>query len=127
MDPNGHRFPEPQQCIYWGNPERVRGVMEERFELLDTYADDDRFRRYLLKCRECGQLYFFQFYESIDWEDGNDPQYSKYIPVTTMDDVEMLKKTSSIELSLFSPSLNVDFPKTAKAPTIYWAGGRSTA
>ena len=97
-------------------------MMKECFELIDTYADDSHLRRYLLKYRECGQLYFFEFYEWIDWENGNDPQYSKYIPVTTMDDVEMLKNASPFDLLQFSPSLNIDFPKDGKAPTIYWAG-----
>ena len=89
------------KCIYWDNPELVHGMMKECFELIDTYADDSHVRRYLLKCRECGQLYFFEFYEWIDWENGNDPQYSKYIPVTTMADVEMLKNASPFDLLLF--------------------------
>jgi hypothetical protein len=122
MGANLHRFPEPRQCVYWDNPKLVRGTMKERFELIDTYADESHLRRYLLKFRECGQLYFFEFYEWIDWEDGNDPQYTKYIPVTTMDDVEMLKNAEPFDLLRFSPSLNIDFPKDAKAPTVYWAG-----
>jgi hypothetical protein len=121
-----HRFPEPQQCTYWRNPVLVRAApMKERFELIDTYADESHLRRYLLKCRECGQLYFFEFYEWIDWEHGNDPQYSKYIPVPTVDDAQMLRKASQAELLLFSPSLNLDFPKDADAPKIYWAGKAS--
>jgi hypothetical protein len=116
-------FAEPRQCVYWDNPELVCStLMKELFELIDTYADEIHLRRYLLKCRECGQLYFFEFYEWIDWEHGNDPQYSKYIPVPTMDDAQMLRKASQAELLLFSPSLNIDFPKDADAPTIYWAG-----
>ena len=72
-----HRFAEPHQCAYWHNPELVRDApMKEGFELVETYADESHLRRYLLKCRECGQLYFFEFYEWVDWEHGNDPQYS---------------------------------------------------
>lgn len=37
----------------------------------------------------------------------------------------MLKKASQAELLLFSPSLIIDFPRDADAPTIYWAGKRS--
>jgi hypothetical protein len=80
----------------------------------------------LLKCRECGQLYFFEFYEWVDWENGNDPQYSKYIPVPTVDDAQMLRKATQAELLLFSPSLNIDFPRDADAPKIYWAGKGSS-
>ncbi|MGH8200911.1 MAG: hypothetical protein ACREVO_11200 [Steroidobacteraceae bacterium] len=117
------RFAAPTQCVYWHNPELVRTApMEEGFELIDTYADESHLRRYLLKCRECGQLYFFEFYEWIDWEHGNDPQYSKYIPVPTLDEAQRLKQASQAELLLFSPSLNIDFPKEAETSTIYWAG-----
>jgi hypothetical protein len=118
-----HQFRKPEQCVYWNDPESVRRVpMKDFFELIDTYASESHLRRYLLKCRECGQLYFFEFYESIDWENGNDPQYSKFIPVSTMDDAEMLKNASPGELPRFSPSLNIDFPKDAEAPTVYWVG-----
>ena len=118
-----HRFAQPAQCTYWHNPELVRAApMKKGFELIDTYANESHLRRYLLKCRECGQLYFFEFYEWIDWEHGNDPQYSKYIPVPTVDDAQMLQKASQAELLLFSPSLNIDFPRDADAPTIYWTG-----
>jgi hypothetical protein len=100
--------------------------MKEGFELIDTYADESHLRRYLLKCRECGQLYFFEFYEWVDWEHGNDPQYSKYIPLPTASDAQMLRKASQAEPLLFSPSLNIDFPKNADALTIYWAGKGSS-
>ena len=127
MEPNIHQFLEPTQCVYWDNAKLVSSApMKELFELIDTYADESHLRRYLLKCRECGQLYFFEFYEWIDWEHGNDPQYSKYIPVSTIDDAEMLKNASPGELLRFSPSLNIDFPKDAEAATIYWAGKLSS-
>ena len=121
------RFAEPAQCVYWRDAELVRAApMKDGFELIETYADESHLKRYLLKCRECGQLYFFEFYEWVDWENGNDPQYSKYIPVPTVDDAQMLKKASQAELLLFSPSLNIDFPKEAERSRIYWAGKRSS-
>jgi hypothetical protein len=121
------RFAEPAQCVYWRDAELVRAApMKDGFELIETYADESHLKRYLLKCRECGQLYFFEFYEWVDWENGNDPQYSKYIPVPTVDDAQMLRKATQAELLLFSPSLNIDFPKDADAPKIYWAGKGSS-
>jgi hypothetical protein len=123
MESNSRQFPKPTQCVIWDNPELVRSApMKEGFGLIDTYADESHLLRYLLKCRECGQLYFFEFYEWVDWEHGNDPQYTKYIPVPTVEDAQMLRKASQAELLLFSPSLNIDFPKDADASTIYWAG-----
>jgi hypothetical protein len=115
MEVNLHRFREPTHCIYWDDPKPVRSTpMKELFELIDTYAHESHLRRYLLKCRECGQLYFFEFYEWVDWENGNDPQYSKYIPVSNLDEAEMLKNAETHDLLRFSPSLNSIFRKTPK-------------
>ncbi|MFZ0434263.1 MAG: hypothetical protein WAL86_16365 [Candidatus Acidiferrales bacterium] len=123
MGPNLHQFPDPTQCVLWDDPKLVRSTpMKELFELIDTYAHESHLIRYLLMCRECGQLYFFEFYEWVDWEHGNDPQYSKYIPISNLDDAEMLKNTEPHDLLRFSPAINIDFPRDAEESTIYWAG-----
>jgi hypothetical protein len=118
-----HHFVEPRQCHYWHSPELVRHApMKEGFELIETYADESHLLRYLLKCRECGQLYFFEFYEWIDWDKGNDPQYSKYIPVSTVEEAAILAGLNQSELQQASPSLCIDFPSNVEAPIIYWSG-----
>jgi hypothetical protein len=61
----------------------------------------------LYKCRECGQLYFFEWWEWVDWEDGNDTQYSTLIPVATVEESETLKKTDSFNLMRYYPRLHV--------------------
>ena len=118
-------YPEPRQCLYWCDPDRVRdGAFSNQFELVAQYANDNHFRRYLLKCRECGQLYFFEFYETVDWEGGSDPQYTKYIPVSTIGDGEELARLAPFALLKLSPRLSIDFPKEAKSPTVYWVRKR---
>ena len=112
----------PAQCILWENPELIRGAAKELFELIETYVDESHLSRRLVKCRECGQLYFFEFYEEIDWVDGDDPQYTTYIPVETDEDIQTLKKSSQFELLQFFPRLQIDFPKEAKNPKIWWNG-----
>jgi hypothetical protein len=111
----------PTQCALWKKPELLDERRENRFELLETFVDESHLSRDLLKCKECGQLYFFEFYEEIDWEDGDDPQYSKYIPVGTRAEIEMLKKASPFQLWQYRPQLRRDFPKDAKSPNTYWA------
>ena len=114
---------KPTQCILWKDPELIqREAMKKGFELIDTYAQESHWWRYLLKCRECGQLYFFEFYEEIDWIGGNDPQYSTYIPVETQEEIETLKKTSPLTLLKFSPRLQSDWPAKANKRKIYWVG-----
>jgi hypothetical protein len=71
--------------------------------------------------RSADSCTFFEFYEEIDWEGGDDPQYSKYIPVDTGAEIEMLKKASPLQLLHYFPQLRHDFPKGAKSPTTYWA------
>jgi len=118
-----YQFPEPRQCLYWREPERVRdGGLRERFELVEEYEDESHLRRYLLKCRECGQLYFFEFYEEIDWDEGNDPQYTKYVPVGSAADGAELARLSPAALLSVTPRLCIDFPQDADSPTIHWAG-----
>ena len=111
---------EPTQCSLWENPSLVLGGMAARFELIETYVKESHIWRYLLKCRECGQLYFFEFREEIDWEDGDDPQYMTYIPVETAEDIDRLKNSSSFGLLAFFPRIQDDRPKGVVRGTPRW-------
>jgi hypothetical protein len=111
---------EPTNCILWKKPELI-APSAERFEPIASYADGSHWSRCLLKCRECGQLYFYEFYESIDWDGGDDPQYSTYIPVETEAEIDALKGEPPLGLLKFFPRLQKDFPKGAKGPRIHWA------
>ena len=82
------------------------------FELLETFVDESHLSRDLLKCKECGQLYFAEFYEEIDWEDGDDPQFWTYIPVQTGVEIEMLKRASPPKLLEYLPQ----FAEGSKIP-----------
>ena len=75
-----------------------------------------------MKCKECGQLYFDEFYEEVDWIGGNDPQYVTLIPVAARKDIDKLKNSSIFELTQFTPRLQKDYPKDADKPRIYWVG-----
>ena len=112
----------PTQCALWEKPELMdEPNRRDRFELLETFVDENHEFRDLLKCKECGQLYFFEFYEDIDWVDSDDPQYWTYVPVKTGAEIEMLKKASPVKLLEYLPQLRRDWPKGAKSPKTYWA------
>jgi hypothetical protein len=68
----------------------VKCPMHEAFELDETFGKDSHWWRYLLKCRDCGQLYFFEFLEQVDFDDGEDPQWSTWIPVATENEAEVI-------------------------------------
>ena len=117
-----HRFPKPSQCVLWMEPNRLDSNPSHIFDTVETYEEDSHLIRRLLKCRECGQLYFYEMYEVIDWADGEDPIYRTYIPVIDMTEAEFLKITGTPDLVAASPSLRRDFPKGAAAPKNYWVG-----
>lgn len=110
---------EPIQCHLWNNPSSD-SLDYNNFELIKTYEEDGHFSRRLVKCKECGQLYFKEFYEWIDYENGNDPQYTTLIPVETDEDIERLRKTNVFGLLQFRPCLRSDFPSTTDVPKVYW-------
>src|SRR5262245_23810314 len=112
----------PIQCALWEKPELIdEPNSRDRFEVLETFVDESHEFRDLLKCKECGQLYFYEFYEWIDWEGGGDPQYQTYVPVETGAEIEMLKKALPSKLVEYLPQLRSDWPGDAKSPKIYWA------
>ena len=89
MNVSTHKFPEPTQCVLWSAPDSVRGNFEDHFELVKTYDDDNHLIRRLLKCRECGQQYFYEMFEEIDWdtvqrESGYTQAVSEHTTVTGM-------------------------------------------
>ena len=98
----------PVQCILWEHPERIENAFLEILEETETYEDSSHLQRSLHKCRECGQLYFFEWNEWVDWEEGNDRQYSTLIPVQTKEEIEALKATSIFDLMTYFPRLHLD-------------------
>ena len=112
---------EPTQCALWLKPELAE-PLKDRFSLVETYVEEAHWWRYLLECRVCGQLYFFEFYEQIDWEGGDDPQYTTFVPVDGPEEIEQLKACAPFELLQFAPRLQKDFPKGATRSTFGWVG-----
>ncbi len=114
----------PTNCKLWKEPEAAFAApMKDLFALLDTLVQESHWWRYVLHCRECGQKYFFEFYEEIDWDQGKDPQYSTYIPVESDEQVQSLAGKSHFELLAVRPRLNKDFPSDAESPRVYWLKG----
>lgn len=109
------------QCALWKKKIVTQSdVDRSKFEVVSVLADSSHLDRYLLKCKECGQYYFFEFYEEIDWENGNDPQYSTWIPIATVDEAEKMGKMAPIELLQLIPRLQKDFSSDAKKPSFRW-------
>ncbi|MGO9133908.1 MAG: hypothetical protein ACLP8A_07655 [Methylovirgula sp.] len=115
-----HRFKEPTGCILWTKPELIDGDTSDLFECVEVFEDEIHLGRQLLRCKECGQLYFYEFYELVDWEDGDDPQYWTFVPVESPADIALIKDVSPFELMRFSPRLQRDFPKGGPTSRVGW-------
>jgi hypothetical protein len=112
---------EPRHCALWKQPEQAHGrPLKIQFELLETFVEESHWWRYLLKCRECGQRYFFEFYEEIDWVSGDDPQFTTWIPVATEEEIAAARAAPASALGAFVPRLCKDWPREAKEAKLYW-------
>jgi|SRR3989344_9454816 len=110
----------PKQCILWKKQNIQENDIVDAFDLIKTYVDTSHLLRDLLKCKECGQFYFFEFYEEINWGgvgNGNDYQYSKWIPVAK-NEAESLKNKSPLELlsPIFLPQMQAYLTPDGRKP-----------
>lgn len=114
---------KPEKCHLWD----IEYLKEDRnlsvdFDQLFTYIDDSHLIRRLLKCKDCGQLYFYEFYEEIDWINGKDPQYRKWIPIKSKADADILSKVTIFEIFTYLPQLQSNWPSEAISPVFQWVG-----
>ena len=124
--PQEQHLKGPINCVFWDSPELVEDPIETRFLVLNTFNDESHFWRYLLKCKECGQLYFFEFNEHINWSgegDGNDYQYSTWIPISQPQDAQSLNERSILELvdPTLIPRIQSDLTPDRKT-IAHWVG-----
>lgn len=89
------------------------------FQKIKLYVQESHLFRYVLKCDECGQLYFYEFKEEIDWDEGNDTQYNTYIPVATLEDADTLSEMDSFKLLTIFPRLQYDTGKGTKGDIVW--------
>ena len=110
----------PNECHLWINKAIARDDLRTSLALEKTYEDDSHLIRTLLKCKQCGHMFFHEFYEIVDWEHGNDAQYSSWIPVDDVESADSLNRLTPMGLSRYA-ALRVDYPSSADKPTApYW-------
>jgi hypothetical protein len=110
------RTTQPTECILWQTENLSIEQLRQFFEVVATYEDDSHLIRTLLRCKECGHLYFHEFYEEIDWNEGKDAQYMTWIPIDDAESGEELSKMSPLRL-LSYPSIRYDYPMGADQPS----------
>jgi hypothetical protein len=106
---------------------------ESAWEIFRTLAidarlvDESHFRVLLRRCPKCQQRFVSAFMETIDWVDGEDPQFSSVIPVTTAEADQLIQAGDQVEsqLETLAParrSLCHYFPK-GESPRSFWRTG----
>ena len=112
----------PIECHLWQMPKLTAEDLHGCFDTLEVFDDESHYRSCLLKCNKCGQLYYYEFHEEIDWAEGNDSAYRVYIPVETPDEVKMLLNSRGHGLREFSPRLVYSWPSDRGGAEVYWVG-----
>ena len=92
--------------------------------------DESHFHVMILACRSCTQRFVSVFTETIDWADGEDPQYWTLLPITASEATELVRQpgvTTETQLHALGPKrrcLQHDHP-TATVPRSFWCTGIS--
>ncbi|MCB2053471.1 MAG: hypothetical protein KDE35_04415 [Geminicoccaceae bacterium] len=110
------------RCRLWTEPEAMLAKpLAAVFRVVEVFADESHWWRYLIECRTCGQLYVFEFFDEIDWSLGDDPRYTTYVPVGSRAEVDELLQAPRGQLHSSGPELRADRP-SGKPETIRWFG-----
>jgi hypothetical protein len=87
--------------------------------------DESHFHAMILACPECAQRFVSVFTETIDWADGDDPQYWVVLPITEAETADLARRRGSpteSKLHSLGPGrrcLRRDHPK-GEAPSCFW-------
>ena len=90
--------------------------------------DESHFHVMVLACPSCSQQFVSVFTETIDWADGEDPQYWAVLPITRAEAASLAERRSSVteaDLNALGPGrrcLRRDYPK-GEEPSCRWSSG----
>ena len=115
-------LPVPIQCHLWQHEDPVVDVaaVHRAFAQVQSYLEDSHHIRRLLRCEQCGQLFYYGLSEVVDWIGGEDPQFRIYIPVASERQAERFSTLGTFDLRQFVPRLQVDWPAGQSRPIARW-------
>jgi hypothetical protein len=113
----------------WPDTAEAAEDARSRLKGLEFIVDDTHLIVRLLTCEECGQKFLSIMTETIDWADGDDPQYRISIPVTPDEALKLPAGRDGLHKALSGldqtrRSLHHDWPKDSAA-TSSWGSGIS--
>ena len=90
--------------------------------------DESHLHVMILACSHCTQRFVSVFTETIDWVDGDDPQYWTLLPITEAEAADLDEQRDSLTeerldaLGRDRRCLRLDHPK-AEARRVFWGTG----
>ncbi len=116
------KLKQPRQCHLW-QKENLE-VNDLKFgkvlKIRKIYTEDDNFRRLLVECADCEQLYFYEYYEDTSLGEG--PEYRTFIPVESEEIARMIASEDKLKVGYCIPRIQSDFLKEQEKPNIRWIG-----
>jgi hypothetical protein len=111
-------------------PPGADAAWKERATLTQTaeLIDESHFHVMVLVCPRCTQSFLSVFTETVDWEDGDDPQFWTLMPITSAEVADLIGRGGSLteaDLRSLGPGrrcLRRDHPK-ASTPISRWGTG----
>lgn len=104
---------KPEKCHLWTS-DLTKELLYNSFDTIKIYEDSSHLTRTLKKCKKCGQLYFYEFYEIMNF-DRDDDQYISYIPVDCEKTADKLNELSQMELTSYL-QISLNFPPYNSKP-----------
>jgi len=81
--------PSYTRCHLWKCNQVLRSELDCLVKVKELFDLSHQIRS-IRRCRDCGQLYLWDFDEQVDWNEGNDAQYWTVMPVENMEEAERL-------------------------------------
>ena len=84
-----------------------------QFPRLAHLVDESHFDIQILECPQCGHRGVQVFTETIDWADGDDPQYWSVVPLTLAESEELIAQAKQVDGNRIEA---VTFPSDGATP-----------
>ena len=93
----------------------------------ERLSDDSHFGVTLRHCTGCRQRFLFVFTEFVDWQGGEDDQYTDVVPISAAEAEEARRRSDDLlflgSLGIGRRRLSTAWPRGVKEKTIEWRSG----
>lgn len=114
----------PTQCQLWHKEHLTNEdiQIDRHFECVNTFGEGTHEVKRLLRCKDCDQLYMYEYYEWIDWIAGDDPSMCLFLPVESEEEARRVATLPTADLLRLEPHVRGDWPER----TIRWVRASNT-